>query len=247
MKSSPAFRIDLNDRETVSAYDELPLWSAMFGLLLLKHLPLRRHAAVLDVGCGTGFPLLDLAGRMGSTCRIHGIDPWATALQRAMRKARVRQLLLEMGLTKAIAALQAHIRHRATVEGLTALFERAGFRLSKVRQETASMRFLDGSALLDHYFIRLGFLDGWKEVLRPEEQEEAFSLLESNLNTLSESRGGLALTIPMAYVEAVPTEDSRGSGTRVEVPAGAAKRLQEGAAEAIEKSGGLFSKASGAR
>jgi hypothetical protein len=34
MKGSPAFRIELNDRETVSAYDELPLWSAMFGLLL---------------------------------------------------------------------------------------------------------------------------------------------------------------------------------------------------------------------
>jgi hypothetical protein len=113
VKGSPAFRIDLTDRETVSAYDELPLWSAMFGLLLLKHLPLRPHATVLDVGCGAGFPLLE------------------------------------------------------------------------------------------HYFIRLGFLDGWKEVLRPEEQEIAFSHLEANLNALSESRGEVALTIPMAYVEAV--------------------------------------------
>jgi hypothetical protein len=90
MKRPPAFRIDLNDRETVSAYDELPLWSAMFGLLLLKH-----------------------------------------------------------------------------------------------------------------YFIRLGFLDGWKGVLRPEEQEEAFSRLEANLNAYSERRGELSLTIPMAYVEGV--------------------------------------------
>jgi arsenite methyltransferase len=281
MKSSPAFRIDLNDPETVSAYDELPLWSSMFGLLLLKHLPLCRHATILDVGCGTGFPLLELAGRLGSTCVVHGIDPWAEALKRARLKARVRgarnvglwqgdaaampfsdgqfdlvvsnlgvnnfsdpdavlrecrrisrqgarlalttnlqghmeefyavfeSTLLEMGLPKAITALQAHIRHRTTVEGLAALFERAGFRLSKVREETASMRFLDGSALLEHYFIRLGFLDGWKEVLRPEEQQEAFSLLESNLNALSESRGELALTIPMAYVEAVRMEDSR--------------------------------------
>jgi ubiquinone/menaquinone biosynthesis C-methylase UbiE len=281
MKRRPAFRIDLNDRETVSAYDELPLWSSMFGLLLLKHLPLRRHATVLDVGCGTGFPLLELAERLGSTGRVHGIDPWATALQRARHKARIRQVrnvslcradaaalpfpdgqfdlvvsnlginnfgdpdaalrecrrvsrpaarlalttnlqghmeefytvfestLLEMGLPEAIKALQAHTRHRATVEGLTALFERTGFRLSEVREEKGSMRFLDGSALLEHYFIRLGFLDGWKGVLRPEEQEAAFSLLESNLNAFSESRGGLTLTIPMAYVEAVRVEDSR--------------------------------------
>jgi arsenite methyltransferase len=281
MKISPEFRIDLSDRETVSAYDELPLWSSMFGLLLLKHLPLRRNVTVLDVGCGTGFPLLELAERLGSTCRVHGIDPWAEALKRAKLKAQVRGVrnvglwrgdaaampfadeqfdlvvsnlgvnnfsdpeavlrecrrvsrraarlalttnlqghmeefyavfestLLEMGLPKATTALQVHIRHRATVEGLAALFERTGFRLSEVREEKGSMRFLDGSALLEHYFIRLGFLDGWKEVLRPEEQEEAFSLLEANLNALSESRGELALTIPMAYVEAVRMEDSR--------------------------------------
>jgi ubiquinone/menaquinone biosynthesis C-methylase UbiE len=281
MKRPPALRIDLNDRETVSAYDELPLWSAMFGILLLKHLPLRRHATVLDVGCGTGFPLLELAERLGSTCRVHGIDPWAAALQRARRKAQVRQVrnvslwqgdaaampfpdgqfdlvvsnlginnfsdpeavlrecrrvsgqtarlvlttnlqghmeefyavfestLFEMGLPNAITALQAHIRHRATVEGLAALFERAGFRLSEVREEKESMRFLDGSALLQHYFIRLGFLDGWTGVLPAEEQEQALSRLEANLNALSESRGELALTIPMAYVEAVRMEDSR--------------------------------------
>jgi len=281
MTSSPEFRIDLNDRETVSAYDELPLWSSMFGLLLLKHLPLRRHATVLDVGCGTGFPLLELAGRLGSTCRVHGIDPWGEALKRARLKARLRQVrgvglcqgdaaalpfpdgqfdlvvsnlginnfsdpeaairecrrvlrrgarlalttnlqghmeefyavfestLLEMGLLEAITALRAHIRHRATVEGLAALFERTGFRVSEVREEKGSMRFLDGSALLEHYFIRLGFLDGWKAVLRPEEQERALSRLEANLNVFSESRGELALTIPMAYVEAVRMEGSR--------------------------------------
>ena len=278
MKSPPAFRIDLNDSETVSAYDELPLWSAMFGLLLLKHLPMRRHSTVLDVGCGTGFPLLELAGRLGPTCRVHGIDPWAAAVQRARRKAQIRQAsnvslwqgdaavlpfpdgqfdlvvsnlginnfsdpeavlrecrrvsrpaallalttnlqghmeefyavfestLREMGLQGAVPALQQHIRHRATVEGLAALFERAGFRLSEAREEKGSMRFLDGSALLEHYFIRLGFLDGWKGVLPLEEQEEAFSRLEANLNARSESLGELALTIPMAYVEAVAVE-----------------------------------------
>ena len=35
-------------------YDELPLWSAMAGLLLLKHVPLEPGITVLDVGCGTG-------------------------------------------------------------------------------------------------------------------------------------------------------------------------------------------------
>ena len=57
--------IDLNDATVVSAYDELPLWSAMAGLLLLEHVPLRPDMVVLDIGCGTGFPALELAERLG--------------------------------------------------------------------------------------------------------------------------------------------------------------------------------------
>ena len=90
MQDYLAFRLDLEDAEVVSAYDELPLWSAMFGLLLLAHLPLRRHTTVLDVGHGTGFPAIELAERLGSTCRVHGIDRWGMALNRARHKAQVR-------------------------------------------------------------------------------------------------------------------------------------------------------------
>jgi arsenite methyltransferase len=77
---------DLNDPSVVEVYDELPLWSAMAGQLLLKHLPLAPHLAVLDVGCGTGFPALELAQRLGPGASVTGIDPWSTALARARRK-----------------------------------------------------------------------------------------------------------------------------------------------------------------
>jgi SAM-dependent methyltransferase len=38
---------------------------------------------VLDVGCGAGFPLLELAQRLGTTARLTGLDPWEAGLQRA--------------------------------------------------------------------------------------------------------------------------------------------------------------------
>ncbi len=52
---------DWTDPDLVSIYDELALWSAMFGSVLLRHVELRPRMKVLDVGCGTGFPLLELA------------------------------------------------------------------------------------------------------------------------------------------------------------------------------------------
>ena len=80
--------IDFNDKRVVDAYDELPLWSAPFGLMLLDRIPMKPEMSVLDVGCGTGFPLLELAGRLGPSSRLVGIDTWSAALERARAKAK---------------------------------------------------------------------------------------------------------------------------------------------------------------
>ena len=84
------FRADLSAPNIVGTYDELPLWSAMFGLLLLDHVPLKDVRLALDVGCGTGFPLIELAERLGPTGHVHGIDPWSAALGRAREKIALR-------------------------------------------------------------------------------------------------------------------------------------------------------------
>lgn len=83
---------DWQTREVTAAVDELPLWSAPFGLLLLDNLPLGPFRTALDIGCGTGFPLLDLAQRLGSGCQVIGVDPWEAAVERAREKARVFQV-----------------------------------------------------------------------------------------------------------------------------------------------------------
>lgn len=72
--------------EFVDTFDELPLWSASFGLLLLKNLHIQPNSSVLDIGCGTGFPLLEIASRMGETCACFGLDPWQNAVDRLNKK-----------------------------------------------------------------------------------------------------------------------------------------------------------------
>jgi precorrin-6B methylase 2 len=250
--------------------DELPLWSAPFGLLLLEHVPLKSGITVLDVGAGTGFLTLELAQRCGADSRVIAVDPWASAMERLRAKCRhlgltnvilltedaasldlpdesldlvvsnlglnnfddaaeilevchqaarpgshivlttnlvghlaefyaiFRDTLRELEMKDAIPALEAHENHRATVAGTTELLNEAGYEMERVVEESFRMRFANGSALLRHYFIRLGFLGGWRGVVPQSEAARVFSRLEKNLNQLANREGDLTLTVPMA-------------------------------------------------
>lgn len=78
--------LDWQEDKVAQQYDELPLWSAPFGLLLLDNFPIRNYKTYLDIGFGTGFPLIDIAQRLGENCKSVGIDMWAAAVKRAKEK-----------------------------------------------------------------------------------------------------------------------------------------------------------------
>jgi SAM-dependent methyltransferase len=122
-----------------------------------------------------------------------------TNLQGHMRELYevFESVLTEHGTPAQLDALRAHVEHRATVAGVRELLEKNGFAVTRVVERSGTMRFASGTALLNHHFIKLGFLDGWKSVVAGQERE-IFPVLQKRLD----ERGVLSLTIPMAYVEA---------------------------------------------
>jgi ubiquinone/menaquinone biosynthesis C-methylase UbiE len=284
MASTPEYleEIDLTAVEFGELHDELPLWSAPFGLLLLDRVPMKSGLTVLDVGAGTGFLTIELAERCGPGTQVIAVDPWKAGMDRLRRKIDQRRLenillleqdataidlpdasvdvivsnlginnfadpgavlqtcfrvakpgstfllttnlighmaefydvyravLIELGLLDRLAALEAHINHRGTVDSVASLLRDAGFTVGDVVTSTFRMRFADGSSFLRHYFIRLGFVQGWKSVVAVESLQTAFERLERNLNAVAEERGELALTIPMAcFVASKPPAQER--------------------------------------
>jgi hypothetical protein len=113
-----------------------------------------------------------------------------------------RETLVEVGVTGRLAALEAHVSHRGTIESVNEMNNRAGFECIGVTTDSFRMRFADGTALLHHYFIRLGFIPGWKALVPESSAEETFKALERNLNAVASRNGEFADSIPIACFEA---------------------------------------------
>lgn len=265
---------NFNDsKEFIDTFDELPFWSTSFGLLLLKHLELKPNLTVIDIGSGAGFPLMELAGRLGNSCKLFGLDPWINANNRAKQKIinydltnvdiiessaeqipfenntidlivsnlginnfdkphlvfkecfRVlkpggklalttnlnghwktfykifEETLMQLNKGQLVKNLNAEQDKRGTVDSISKLFKDSGFRICRNFEESFEMKFLDGSAFLNHYFIKLGWLTTWIKLFPNDELVEIFSFLEQNLNSYAHKHGGLTLTVPMAFIE----------------------------------------------
>ena len=268
-------KIDYLQSDITNTCDELPLWSSSFGILLLDNLPVGDYSHYLDIGCATGFPLIEIAQRLGNKCTSVGIDPWVEAVKRTATKINALQLknisviegdasiipfsnqhfdlitsnlginnfehpdkvvsechrvlkqngslclttnltgtftefyevysetLDELGFEKYLAHFNEHVKHRGTEASVTELLDTHDFKIKNSIRSTYNMRFLNGSAFLNHSFIIMAFLDSWKNMFEEKDKQTFFEAFEENLNTFSKSKGELKLTVPMLYLECV--------------------------------------------
>jgi len=268
------FTYNPNDPDIASSFDQVSFWSARFGSLLFRELPLGPNLNILDLACGTGFPLVELAQVYGTSCQVTGIDIWKEALERARLKVKAYQLtnvqvmqadaahltfddktfdliISHLGLNNftepeavlaecfRVARPRAHLvlttnpvgnmsefyevfratlqelqkpdylerlrvneSHRGTKESISAMLQAAGFRVVKTKEDSFQFRYLDGGALFNHILTKVGFLDGWRQVINPEDEQHVFAILENKLNQIASIQGELRMTVPMLYLEA---------------------------------------------
>jgi SAM-dependent methyltransferase len=112
-----------------------------------------------------------------------------------------RAVLTETGNPQYLNRLAANEDHRGSKDSVSALLQDAGFRIAKVVEDSFHMRFTDGTALFNHTLTQLGFLDAWRSIVEPTDEEGVFGEIERRLNHIADEQGELRMTTPMLYIE----------------------------------------------
>ncbi|HJZ41887.1 MAG TPA: methyltransferase domain-containing protein [Bacteroidales bacterium] len=267
---------DFDVNGMVDVLDELPLWSAPFGLKLLEFIDYKQHISALDIGFGTGFPLTEVALRLGEGSTVYGIDPWEEAIARVNKKiehyrignikiikgvaesiplddnsidlitsnnginnvsdrekvlgecsrisrkggqfvqtmnlnksmfefyGELERVLSDLQLVNEIEQMHRHIaQKRPPLDILLAMLEKNGFIVKDVEHNLFNYRFSSGTAILNHYFIRMAFMESWIKILPRVRLEEIFDAVESGLNSQAQRAGGINLSIPFVLINAI--------------------------------------------
>ncbi len=268
-------KYDLSNPELISVIDDLPLWSAPFGLKLLEMVKLRQNINVLDIGSGSGFPVIELSQRLGDTCKVYGIDPWSEAVERCRLKIKnwnitnleiiegqaeelsfdnnyfdlivsnnginnvendklvmkelnriaktgaqfvftvnlpdtmiefyniLKKVLKDYNKGKEAEKLEKHIfAKRKPLTYTKDLLESNNFKIINIHEDVFYFRYSNGTTMLNHFLIKLSFLESWTGLLQAQDVNPIFALVEKKLNDLAHEQGELRLTIPWVCINA---------------------------------------------
>lgn len=267
---------DFDFVKLIEVFDELPLWSAPFGLKLLDYIDFRINISAIDIGFGTGFPLTEIALRLGDGSVVYGIDPWKDAIERVKKKidyygltnvrliegvaesiplenesvdlitsnnginnvndmdkalsecsriirhggqfvqtmntdlsmfefyGQLELVLMDLHMEYEVELMRQHIsKKRPSIDKMISLIQSHGFIIKDLEHDQFNYRFANGTAMLNHYFIRLAFMDSWIKLLPPGKAGQIFDKIEVRLNEQSKLLGGLKLSIPYVLINAI--------------------------------------------
>ncbi|MFA6599265.1 MAG: hypothetical protein WCS69_16200, partial [Ignavibacteriaceae bacterium] len=77
-----------------------------------------------------------------------------------------------------------------------------GFLIKDLEHDQFNYKFADGTAMLNHYFIRLAFMESWVKILPKNKVEQIFDTIELHLNEQASVLGSIKLSIPFVLINA---------------------------------------------
>jgi hypothetical protein len=83
------------------------------------------------------------------------------------------------------------------------MIQNHGFIIKDLEHDQFNYKFSNGTSMLNHYFIRIAFMDSWIKILPENKLEQIFDTIEIRLNEQAKILGSIKLTIPFILINAV--------------------------------------------
>ena len=111
---------------------------------------------------------------------------------------QLQQVLSDLHMDKEIDLMRQHISHkRPPIDKMISMIQKHGFIIKDLEHDQFNYKFANGTAMLNHYFIRLAFMDSWIKLLPSDKVEQIFDMIELRLNEQSRILGSVKLSIPV--------------------------------------------------
>lgn len=112
------------------------------------------------------------------------------------------EVLKDCAMEECQRKLSEHIySRRKPVSEFETMLDKYGFRVISIYDDTFHYRFVDATAMLDHFFVKFAFMPSWKEIIPEDRQEEIFDKIETKLNLKSERSGGFSMQVPFVTMD----------------------------------------------
>jgi hypothetical protein len=86
---------------------------------------------------------------------------------------------------------------------MISMIQNHGFIINDLEHDQFNYKFSNGTAMLNHYFIRLAFMDSWIKIIPNDKLEQIFDTIEMRLNEEAKILGGIKLSIPFVLINAI--------------------------------------------
>jgi hypothetical protein len=117
---------------------------------------------------------------------------------------QLEKVLSDLAMNREIELMKQHIyEKRHPLDEMIRMIQKQGFIIKDLEHDQFSYKFSTGTSMLNHYFIRLAFMDSWIKILPQNRLEQIFDTIETRLNEQAEMLGGVKLTIPFALINAI--------------------------------------------
>ena len=117
---------------------------------------------------------------------------------------QLENVLSEMKLYKEIELMYKHIKQkRPPLHDFIALMHKHNFIINDIVEDEFCYKFADATAMFNHYFIRLAFMESWIKLLPTDKVELIFDTIESRLNDQASEQCGIKLTVPFVLLNAI--------------------------------------------